>query len=158
MAKTDVVSAQLAVIQAAQVQAISDGLGACYDQGATDQKGIDGSFNQGDIDTAVAKALADAKVVSDKILADAQAVDAQALSDAQAKAASDLAVIQSSLDEMTKKEQLEEGVVSQLQSSVSAVQSSLDAIKALVLPALVPAPIPAPAPVDGSAPSVPVSS
>lgn len=135
MAKADVVAAQLQAIQSAEVQALTAGLGACYDQGMADAGGQPGTFTQADIDKAV-------KAATDPLNAQI-ASDAQALSDAQAKAASDLAAVQASLTAMTQKEQLEENAVAALQASIVQVQQSLDAIKAIVLPAP-PAPTPAP--------------
>lgn len=130
MAKSDVVAAQLQAILSAETQAISDGLSACYDQGAIDQKASDGTLTQADLDAAI-------KAATDPLNAQI-AADAKALSDAQAKAASDLADVQKSLVEMTAKEKLEEQAVSALQSSIGQVQASLDAIKAIVLPILNP--------------------
>jgi hypothetical protein len=131
MAKQDVVSAQLAAIQSAEVQAITDGLGACYDQGAVDQKASDGTLTQDDLDAAV-KAATDPLNSQISALQTKDAADVQALADAQAKAASDLAAAQQALSDMTAKEQVEEGLVSGLQSAISSLQGSLDAIKAAV--------------------------
>lgn len=83
MAKADVIAAAVVSIQAAEAQALSDGLGSVYDQGALDQKSSDGTFTQADIDAAVA-----AKGVSDQAAVDAltQQVSAlQADDDAKSK-------------------------------------------------------------------------
>jgi hypothetical protein len=129
MAKADVVAAQLAVIQAAEVQAISEGLGACYDQGVADQV-PSGGASQADIDAAV-------KAATDPLNEQVASLQ-QSLTDAQAKAASDLAGAQQALTDMTAKEQLEEQAVAALQSAITQVQTSLDAIKSIVLPILNP--------------------
>lgn len=135
MAKVDVVAAQKSAILAGQDAALEAGLEAVYDQAALDQKASDGTLSQSDVDAAVAAAIAPLNLQI--------AADAQALSDAQAKAASDLAAVQAALADMTSKEQLEEQSVLALQNAVGAVQSSLDAIKALVLPPVVVPPVPA---------------
>ena len=57
MAKSDFIAAQLVSIQAAQAQAISDGLGATWDESATEQKSSDGTLTQADLDAAVAAAV-----------------------------------------------------------------------------------------------------
>lgn len=124
MSKEDVVSAAVSSIQSAQAQALSDGLGSVYDAGLAAAPVATGGLSQADVDAAVAAA---------------QAADAQALADAQAAAAAALAAVQSQLDQMTAKEQLEEAAVSGLQSSVVAVQAALDAIKALIVPSAPPA-------------------
>ncbi len=126
MAKADVVAAQLALVQAAEVQAVSDGLGNCYDQGALDQKASDGTFQQSDIDAAVKAAVdpLNAQIAS----------DATILAAAQAKAVSDLGLLQVSFDALNAKEQLEENAVAGLQASIGQVQAALDAIKAIILP------------------------
>ncbi len=116
MAKEEVVAAQLAAIQSAQTQALVDGLGAVYDQAALDQKAADGTLSQADVDAAVAAA---------------QAVDAQALADATAQFNSDLAAVQTALDDMTAKEAMEEEAVKAVQASIDSVQASFDAIRAL---------------------------
>lgn len=117
--KQDTVSAQKAIILQAQAQALEAGLGACYDQGLADAPPAGVGFTQADIDAAVAAA---------------QAVDAQALAAAQAQAQSDIAAVQSALDAMTSKEQLEEGAVADVKASILQVQASFDAIKALLVP------------------------
>ncbi len=131
MAKADVVQAQLAAIQTAETQAITDGLGACYDQGAVDQKASDGTLTQADLDAAV-KAATDPLNAQIATLQGEVTSEAQALTDAQAQAATALVAVQKSLDDMTAKESVEEGLVTGLQNSIAAVQSSLDAIKAAV--------------------------
>lgn len=137
--KEDSVAARLTALQAAETQAQTEALGGAFDDGvASAPAGTGGGFTQADIDKAVQSA---------------QAADAQALADAQAKAASDLAVVQQQLVDMTAKELSEEAVVTNLQQSVAAVQSSLDAIKALIFPAPTPAPAPAPSPVDPAPPT-----
>lgn len=74
MGKADVVAAAVQSVQAAQVQALSDGLGAVYDQGGVDQKASDGTFTQADIDAAVA-----AKGVADQAAVDALTAQVSAL-------------------------------------------------------------------------------
>lgn len=120
MAKEDVVAAGVLAVQAAEEQALKDQLGIAYDAGALDQKAADGTLSQADLDAAVAQAVAAV-----------QSVDAQALAEAQANAQGDLSLVQSALDAMTAKEQLEEKVVSDLNDAIQAVQASFDAIKAL---------------------------
>lgn len=117
MAKEDVVSAAVASIQAAQVQALSNGLGFVFDQGVASVPAS--GLSQSDVDAAVAAA---------------QATDAGTLAQAQSDAQTAVAAVQTALDAMTAKEQLEESAVSNLQSSVAAVQAALDAIKALITP------------------------
>lgn len=119
MSKTEVVAAQLSAVQSAQTQALSDGLGACYDAGLADAAPATTGLTQADVDAAVAAA---------------QSVDAKALADAQAQAASDLAAVQSALEAMTAKEQLEEEAVAAVNASIAQVQASFDAIKALFAP------------------------
>lgn len=125
MAKEDVVATQKAAILSGQDAALESGLGAAFDAGEADGNGP--GFTQADIDAAVAAAV-------DPLNAQI-AADALALSDAQAAADASLAAVNQALADMTAKEQLEEQAVMALQSSVAAVQVSLDAIKALVLPA-----------------------
>lgn len=74
MAKADVIAAAVVSIQAAEAQALSDGLGSVYDQGASDQKSSDGTFTQADIDAAVL-----AKGVSDQAAVDALTAQVSAL-------------------------------------------------------------------------------
>ena len=130
MSKTDIVSSQKAAILSGQDAALQAGLEAVYDLAAQEQKASDGTLTQGDLDAAI-KAATDplnAQIVQDQ----ADLVAAHA--DADAK----LAAVQSALEAMTSKEQLEEKVVSDLQSSVAQVQAALDAIKAIVIPTLPP--------------------
>lgn len=134
MGKTDVVAAGVSAFQAAETQMLTDQFSAFYDSVVADVgTGTGGGFTQADIDSAVQAA---------------QAVDAQALADAQAQAATDLAAVQQQLSDMTTKEQGEEQVVINLQQSVAAVQSSLDAIKSLIFPAPVTPVDSTPAPTD----------
>ncbi len=135
--KQDTVQAQKAILLAAQDSALEAGLGACYDQGAVDQKASDGTLTQADIDAAVAQALAEAKIASDAALAELAATDAQTLAAEHEKAVADLAAVQTALDAMTAKEQLEEAAVADVQSSILKVQAAFDAIKALLLPPVV---------------------
>ena len=116
MAKVDTVNAQIAAVQAGQLQALTDGLGVCYDQGALDQKASDGTLTQADLDKAVA---------------DAKAADAVILAQAQADGQAALAVVQQQLTDMTSKEKVEEGVISGLQTAVTQAQAALAAIAAL---------------------------
>lgn len=153
MAKEDVVAAQLVAIQAAETQAISAGLGACYDQGALDQKASDGTLSQGDLDAAVAAAVAP---LNDQIsaLTAQDASDKQALVDAQASAASAIADMQSKLDAAIAADVGDKKLVSDLQGAVAAVQTALDNIKAaLTPPAPVPVPVPVPDPVPAPVPA-----
>ena len=62
--KADAVSAAKSAIAAGQDAVLTEQLGVVYDTGAADQKGIDGSFTQDDID----KAKADQKAVDDQAL------------------------------------------------------------------------------------------
>lgn len=57
MARQDVIQQQLAAVQTSETQALTDALGAAYDQGATDQKASDGTLTQADLDAAVAAAV-----------------------------------------------------------------------------------------------------
>lgn len=127
MSKTDIVLAQKTAILSGQDSALQAGLEAVYDQAALEQKASDGTLSQSDVDAAVASAVAplNAQIQSD-------ALD---LAAAQATAAANLAMVQQALTDMTAKEQLEEQSVLSLQNSIGAVQTSLDAIKALVFPA-----------------------
>ena len=131
MAKSDTVATQLAAIQTAETQAITDGLGACYDQGAVDQKASDGTLTQADLDAAVAAAVAPLNTQIATLTAQ-DAADVQALADAQAKAVSDLAALQAQLDAAVSADVADKALVSNLQGAVAAVQTSLDAIKAAV--------------------------
>jgi hypothetical protein len=104
MGKTDVVMAQKAAVLAAQDAALEAGLGACYDQGLADAGTVPaGGFTQADIEAAVTAAKA----------ADAEAMRAA------------VSEIQTQLDTMTAKEQMEE-------QAVAVLQQKLDAIKALL--------------------------
>lgn len=123
MGKLETVSAQKSAVQSGQEQALVDGLGVCYDQGALDQKGLDGTLNQGDLDKAVSDALAAAKLVSDAALAAEHQASVEAL-----------AALQKSLDELTVKEQLEEAVVADVVAKINQVQEAFDRIKALFNP------------------------
>lgn len=136
MAKQDVIDSGVANVQAAEVQALKDALSAAYDQGATDQKASDGTLTQADVDAAVKAAVdpLNAQIAS----------DAAALADSQAKAVSAVADVQSKLDAMTSKEQGEEAIVANLQSSAAALQAALDSLKSLILTA-VSAPVSQPA-------------
>lgn len=127
MAKSDVVAAQKAAVLAGQDAALEAGLEACYDQGAVDQKASDGTLTQADVDAAV-------KAAVDPLNAQI-AADAQALADAQSQAQAAMADLQGKLDAMTAKEQSEEAIVQGLQSSAAAMQSALDALKAIIFPA-----------------------
>ena len=131
MAKSDTVATQLAAIQTAETQAITDGLGACYDQGEVDQKASDGTLTQADLDAAVAAAVAPLNTQIATLTAQ-DAADVQALADAQAKAVSDLAALQAQLDAAVSADVADKALVSNLQGAVAAVQTSLDAIKAAV--------------------------
>lgn len=122
--KDDAVSAAVLAVQAGQVQVLTDQLGSVFDQG--EAIGTGPGFTQADIDAAV---LAAVGPLNDKI-----AQDALDLAAAQLDAETKLQAVQVALDAMTAKEQLEESAVLALQGSVQAVQTSLDAIKALVLP------------------------
>lgn len=119
MARADVITAGVAAIQTAEIQALSDQLGLAYDSGISDQKAVDGStgtFTQNDIDNAVAAA---------------QAVDAVTLATAQKQSAAALATLQASLDAETAKETSDTALIASLQSSVASVQSSIAALAAL---------------------------
>lgn len=124
MAKPDSVAARLAQLQAATTQAESDAISGAYDDGALSVPTGTG-FTQTDINNAVAAQ---------------QTADAATLSTAQAQASAALAVVQGQLNDMTAKDQADEAVIDGLQGSVNAMQTALDAIKALI-----PAPVPAPA-------------
>jgi hypothetical protein len=124
MAKSDVVQAQLAAIQQAQIDAIVAGLGAAYDAGMADVAPAQPGFTQADLDKAVA---------------DAKAADAQVLADAQAKAVADMAALQGQFDSLSSKEAGENKIIVGLQGSIATLQSSLQALAALI-----PAPAPAP--------------
>lgn len=130
MAKADVVAAQLALVQAAEVQALTDSLGACFDSGEADGNGP--GFTQADIDAAVASAVAplNAQV----------AQDATDLAAAHADADAKLAALQASLDDMTAKDLVDASAVQGFNDKVAALQGALDAIKALLLPVVPPAP------------------
>lgn len=125
MAREDVVQVALDAIQLGQKQVLVDQLNSVFDQG--EAIGTGPGFTQADIDAAV---LAAVTPLNDKIAQDV--LDLQA---AQLDADTKLQAVQLALTEMTAKEQLEESAVLALQNSVVAVQASLDAIKALVLPA-----------------------
>ena len=146
MGKAEAVAAQLAAVLAGQNQALSDGLGACYDAGLADAPAPPpaGGFSQADLDAAVAAAVGPLQAKISQ--------DAADLSAAQADCAQKLAELQAALDAMTAKELGEEGLVSQLQGSVAAVQDALDKIKSFVAGALNP-PSPAPAPVPQPEPA-----
>lgn len=135
MAKLDVVQAQLQVIQAAEVQALTDGLGACYDQGMANAGGTPGTFTQADIDAAVSAAVGP---LNDQILgltAQDQA-DQASLQDAQA-AMSDL---QSKFDALAQKENVESGIIAGLQSSLSTLQDIVSQLQSIQLPGIPDAP------------------
>lgn len=138
MAKEDVVAAGVVAVQAADAQALVDQLGIAYDAGALDQKASDGTLSQGDVDAAVSAALASAKVESDAVLAADQAVDAEALAAAHAEADAKLAEVQTALDALTAKEQLEEAAVADVGAKILSVQAAFDAIKAILVPVIPP--------------------
>jgi len=131
MAKEDVVATQLKSVQDAEVQALESALGACFDAGAA------------------SVVVPDVSALNAKI-----AQDAADLAAAQAKAQSDLATLQAALDAETAKETMEANSVQALKDRVTAVQASLDQIKALILGTVAPA-APA-APVD-PAPAAPAA-
>lgn len=130
MVKADVVAAAVISIQGAQSQALSDGLGAVYDQGAVDQKASDGTLTQADLDAAIAAAVGP---LNSQIAA-LQAQDASDIAAGQAA----LATLQASFDALSVKEASEAGVVSGLQGSIGSIQGALAALQALF-----PAPAPA---------------
>ncbi len=145
MGKADTVSAQLAAIQTAETQALTDGLGVCYDQGGIDQKASDGTLTQADLDAAVAAATGPLNAQITQL--NAQVVtDASNLSAAQAQAAQQLASVQSQLDAMTAQDQVDKGLVLNFQNSISALQTALDALKAAIPVPPTPVPVPVPAP------------
>lgn len=133
MAKQDVVTAQLAAVQQGEQDVLSQALGACFDAGEADGNGP--GFTQADIDAAV---LAATSPLNAQITQDASDLAA-----AHADADSKLADLQTKLDTMTAEDQADKAVVSNFQSSITALQNALDALKAA---------IPVPPPVDGSTP------
>lgn len=135
MGKVETVEAQKAVVLGAQEQALVDGLGACYDQGAIDQKGMDGTLNQEDLDKAVSEALAASKIITDQFLADSlaaqKAADDLALQTEHDASVLALQAVQKALEDMTAKEQLAEQAVADVKLKIDQVQEAFDKIKAL---------------------------
>lgn len=133
MGKEDTIAAQKAAITQAQDQALTDGLGACYDQGAQDQKASDGTLTQADIDAAVTAAVSPLNDQITQLQAQVQ-TDAQTLEDAQAKAQSEIDATKQALADMTAKEQLEEQAVADVGAKIQQVQAAFDAIRSLLVP------------------------
>lgn len=66
MGKEEVVAAAVVSIQAAEAQALSDGLSSVYDAGLASAPVTDGTFTQADIDAAVAaKGVLDQAAIDD---------------------------------------------------------------------------------------------
>ncbi len=123
MLRTDAI----ALMAALMAPSLSDAAGQLFDKIMADevsQQPVIQGFTQDQMDAAVAAGVTTA-----------QAADAVSLAQAQAQAQSALQVVQAALDSMTAKEQLEEQAVAGLQSSIGQVQSALDAIKAIIIPA-----------------------
>lgn len=114
--KQDSIDKNFAAVQAAQSDAIKNGLGQAYDDGALDQKASDGTLSQADLDKAVA---------------DAKAVDAQALADA--KTASDAAMVeaQKQISDLQSKLGLDDAALAAVQSSMQAIQDASAKLLAL---------------------------
>lgn len=141
MGKQDVVSKFVSDFQSAQAQLLQDQGSAMYDAVAADiAASAPGGLTEPDVDAAV-KAAVDPLQAQ---IADLSAKDQNDLNNlndaqAQAKAAQDqLASVQKQLDDITAKEQTEEGLVKSLNDSISSLQGSLDAIKNAVAAVLNP--------------------
>lgn len=125
--RADVISNGVSAIQAGVAGVLGDQLGIAYDAGSVDQKGLDGSFTQADIDSAVAAS----KALDAQALSDSQAADAKAFSDAKMASDALMADLQDKFDALSKKESSESGIIAGFQSSKAALQAVLDGLLAL---------------------------
>ncbi len=126
MSKADIVAAALSAISAGSAQVLSDAVGAAVDQSALEQKASDGTLGQGDLDAAVAAAVAPLNeqilALTDKDAADI-AAGVAALSDLQGK-----------LDTLAAKESVEAGIVNGLKDSLAALQDVVAKLSGIVTP------------------------
>lgn len=122
MAKSDVVAAAVAAVQAGELQVLNDQFSSVYDQAVASVPPADAE-EQAKIDAAVAAAVAPLNQ---------QLVDLQVKDDADVKAGQDaLAILQSSFDALSVKEGQESQVVAGLQASIASIQGALDSLKVL---------------------------
>lgn len=117
MSKDQIVSDAKASLVSGQDLVLSQVLGSVYDLAAQEQKASDGTLSQGDLDAAVAAAVAPLnQQISD--LSAKDAADLQLLSDAQAK----LADLSAKFDVLVAKEGIEAGIVAEFQASLAGMQ------------------------------------
>lgn len=126
--KEDVVKSGVEGVAAGQAQVLVDQMGMVYDQAYAEGKAAEGGggLSQADVD----KAVADQKAIDDQALSDAHAEADAALADVQSK----MADLQKQLDDMTAKDVVDAAAAASaadLAKSVAAMQTALDAIKAL---------------------------
>lgn len=137
MSKEQIVSDAKSALVVAQDAALQSTLESVYDQAATEQKASDGTLTQGDVDSAVAAAVAPLN----QQIADLTAKDAADMQSAvDAKAAGDQAVaaVQAQLDALSAKELVEAGVIDGLKGSVGILQDVVAKLSALTAPAPTP--------------------
>lgn len=130
MSREQIISDALSAISAGQSQVLVDAVSAAVDQSAIEQKASDGTLSQGDVDAAVAAAVAPLMVqISDLQAMDA--VDKQAVIDVKAQGDAALADLQSQFDAIKAAKDVEDGVISSLNASIVSIQGALDALHAL---------------------------
>lgn len=128
--KDDVVTAELANMQAAELAAKTASLGSVWDQAvASVPAGVPNGFTQEQMDAAV-QAARDADAA---ILAEVQAKDAQALNEAMAAMQIKLDSVTAEKDAALAQDAIDKAAVVKLGESVASVQEALDKIKALIL-------------------------
>lgn len=138
MSRDQILSDALSAISAGQAQVLSSSIGQALDAMALEQKASDGTLSQGDLDKAVADAVAPLnQQISDLQVLDA--ADKQAILDAKAAGDAALASLQGQFDSLKASKDVEDGVISGLNDSIVKIQGALDALHALF-----PAPVPAP--------------
>lgn len=153
MSRDEIVSKALSDISTGQAQVLADAIGAAVDQSAIEQKASDGTLNQGDLDAAVASAVAAAVApLNDQIaaLTAQDAADVQAGKDALAALSAVKDALQAQFDSLSVKEGQEASVISGLQGSLEQMKNVVSLLTGILAP---PAPV-EPPPADPIPPTV----
>ncbi len=124
MSRDQIVADALTAISSGQAQVLTDAVGAAVDASALEQKASDGTLGQGDLDAAVAAAVAPLNAQI--------AQDATDLAAAHADADAKLAALQTSFDALTIDDTTKTAEVKNFTDSVAALSAALDAFKALI--------------------------
>lgn len=133
MSKEQIIADAKAALASGRDAIESQVLSDVADKSALEQKASDGTLGQGDLDAAVAAAVAP---LNEQIAAlQAQdAADVKAGQDAVAAVQSQVADVQSKLDLALKDKSADEAVIKGLQSSAAALKGLVDQLNAIVLP------------------------